>query len=411
MSSAGSDAPMSRLERSNHTSFIEDNILYVWGGYQVVGGEDVTLPSDEIWLCDLDSGTWERREMTGDTLPDLSGFCASYVNGTLYIFAGCDSQNYTNQMFSVDVTDQSCSWKKVTDTNGPTPSPRNKHSSWVHRDRLIYFGGYGCKTIGEVRNTSSTSFIIEEMSWTTIGNTLFRCWGWNNEVNVFDPHTATWSTPETRGPAPAPRGCHASAVLGNKGYISGGVETAELDMFCLDLENWTWTHFDITSSCTPLGRSMHTMTPISDHTLFIYGGLGTDGSTLNDAWQFDTLQKEWTKMLHPHKDKPRVGHTACLGSNNDVVVFGGSSNFCILMDSMVVLRAPTQDQCRDVFMFQTQPYSLFRLCEDVIGSNAAVLSRQLNCLPSKLRSKIDKRVAFYSTTAPVLSALTELILE
>lgn len=35
MSSAGSDAPMSRLERSNHTSFIDDNILYVWGGYQV----------------------------------------------------------------------------------------------------------------------------------------------------------------------------------------------------------------------------------------------------------------------------------------------------------------------------------------------------------------------------------------
>lgn len=34
--------------------------------------------------------------------------------------------------------------------------------SWC---RLIYFGGYGCKTIGEVRNTSSTSFIVEEMSW------------------------------------------------------------------------------------------------------------------------------------------------------------------------------------------------------------------------------------------------------
>lgn len=25
---------------------------------QVVAGDDVTLPSDEIWLCDLDSGTW-----------------------------------------------------------------------------------------------------------------------------------------------------------------------------------------------------------------------------------------------------------------------------------------------------------------------------------------------------------------
>lgn len=33
------------------------------------------------------------------------------------------------------------------------------------RCRLIYFGGYGCKTMGEVQNTSSTSFIVEEMSW------------------------------------------------------------------------------------------------------------------------------------------------------------------------------------------------------------------------------------------------------
>nr|CBN81669.1 Kelch domain-containing protein 1 [Dicentrarchus labrax] len=404
MDAAERTAPESRLERSSHTAFIDNNTLYVWGGYQVVAGKDVMLPSDEIWLCDLDSGTWEWREITGDKPPDLSGFCGSHVNGALYIFAGCDSLGYTNQMFSVDLTEQHYSWQRVTDTVGTTPSPRNKHSCWVHGDRLIYFGGYGCKTMGEVRNTSSASFVVEEMSWTTIGNALFRCWGWNNEVNVFDTHTATWSMPETQGPVPAPRGCHSSALVGNKGYISGGVETAELDMFCLDLGTWTWTQFDVSQSCTPLGRSMFTMTPVSDHTLFIYGGLGTDGNTLNDAWQFDTQRKEWTEMTHPHKDKPRVCHTACLGSDNDVVVFGGSSNMRILMDSVAVLRAPSQDHCRDVFIFQTQPYSLFRLCEDFIGRNPELFGKQLNWLPSKLRSKIEKRVAFFSSATPVLTA-------
>ncbi|XP_070708381.1 kelch domain-containing protein 1-like [Pempheris klunzingeri] len=398
------DAAESRLERSGHTAFIDRNTLFVWGGYQVVGGADVMLPSDEIWLCDLDSGMWERREITGDKPPDLSGFCGSHVNGTLYIFAGCDPLGYTNQMFSVDLTEQSYLWKRVTDTKGTTPSPRNKHSCWVHGHRLIYFGGYGCKTIGEVRNTSSTSFIVEEMSWTTIGNALFRCWGWNNEVNVFDTDTSTWSVPETRGPVPAPRGSHASALLGNKGYISGGMETADLDLFCLDLETWTWTQFDVSQSCTPLGRSMFTMTPTSDHTLFIYGGLGTNGNTLNDAWQFHTQKKEWIKTTHPHEDKPRVCHTACLGSDNDVVVFGGSSNMCILMDTVAILRAPSQHHCRDVFMFQTQPYSLLRLCEDFLGGNPELFGKQLNWLPSKLRSKIDKRVAFFSTTKPLLTA-------
>lgn len=404
MDAAERRAPVSRLERSSHTAFIDNNTLYVWGGCQVVAGEDVMVPSDEIWLCDLDSGTWEQREITGDKPPDLSGFCGSYVNGTLYIFAGCDSVGYTNQMFSVDLTEQSFSWKKVTDTKGTTPSPRNKHSCWVHQDRLIYFGGYGCKTIGEVRNSSTSNFVVEEMSWTTIGNTLFRCWGWNNEVCVFDIHSATWSSPETQGPAPAPRGCHASALLGNKGYISGGVEMAELDMYCLDLDTWTWTQFDISPSCAPLGRSMFTMTPTSDHTLFIYGGLGTDGNTLNDAWQFNTQKRKWNKRTHPHKDKPRVCHTACLGNDNDVVVFGGSSKLCILMDSVAVLRAPSQNHCRDVFMFQTQPYSLFRLCEDFIGGNPELFGRLLNWLPSKLHNKIDKRVAFFSAMKPVLTA-------
>ncbi|XP_076616563.1 kelch domain-containing protein 1-like [Chaetodon auriga] len=404
MDAAEGSAPVSRLERSSHTAFIDNNTLYVWGGYQVVAAEDVMLPSDEIWLCDLDSGTWERREITGDKPPDLSDFCGSHVNGTLYIFAGCDSLGYTNKMFSVDLTEQRYSWKTVTDTKGTTPSPRNKHSCWVHRDRLIYFGGYGCKTVGEVRNTSSTSFIVEEMSWTTIGNALLRCWGWNNEVNVFDTHTATWSMPKTQGLVPSPRGCHASALLGNKGYISGGVETAELDLFCLDLETWTWTQIDLSQSCTPLGRSMFTMTAISDDALFIYGGLGTDGNTLNDAWQFNTQRREWTKMAHPHTDKPRVCHTACLGRDNDVVVFGGSSNMRILMDSLTVLRAPSQHHCRDVLIFQSQPYSLFRLCEDAIGRNPEQFGKQLNWLPSKLRTKIDKRVAFFSAATPVLTA-------
>ncbi|XP_008289728.1 kelch domain-containing protein 1-like [Stegastes partitus] len=385
----------SRLERSNHTAFIRRDALYVWGGYQVVAGQDVMLPGDEIWLCDLDSGTWQRREITGDVPQDLDGFCGANIDETLYIFGGRDAVGYSNQMFTVDLSEVCCSWRRVTDTKGTTPSPRNKHSCWVHRDRLIYFGGYGCKTIGEVRNTTSSSFVVDEMSWTTIGDTLFRCWGWNNEVNVFDTNTLTWSQPETRGRAPAPRGCHAGALLGNKGFVSGGAETAQLDLFCLDLETWTWTQIDF-SSCAPLGRSMHTMTPTSDQTLLVYGGLGTNGKTLNDAWQFNTENREWTQVTHSHKDKPRVCHSACLGSDGDVVVFGGSSNLCILIDSVAVLRLPSQHHCRDVFMVQTQPHPLFRLCEDFIGGNPELFRQKLCRLPKKLHSKITKRVAFFS---------------
>lgn len=46
----------------------------------------------------------------------------------------------------------------------------------------------------------------------------------------------------------------------------------------------------------------------------------------------------------------------------------------------------------------------FRLCEDFVGRNPELFGKQLSWLPSKLRSKIDKRVAFFSAATPRLTA-------
>lgn len=54
-------------------------------------------------------------------------------------------------MFSVDLSEPCCSWKRVTDTKGTTPSPRNKHSCWVHRGRSV-------TTIHKLSMNSSPSF-------------------------------------------------------------------------------------------------------------------------------------------------------------------------------------------------------------------------------------------------------------
>lgn len=78
-----------------------------------------------------------------------------------------------------------------------------------------------------------------------------------------------------------------------------------------------------------------------------------------DAWRFDAAEKRWDQVGHPHEDKTRfvdprppppwrrrdplnahtrlllrVCHTACLGSHDDVVVFGGSSNMRVLLDTV-----------------------------------------------------------------------------
>lgn len=41
--------------------------------------------------------------------------------------------------------------------------------------RFIYFGGYGCKTIGQVQNTTSASFVVDEMSWVNDNNHAAYC--------------------------------------------------------------------------------------------------------------------------------------------------------------------------------------------------------------------------------------------
>lgn len=40
--------------------------------------------------------------------------------------------------------------------------------------RIIYFGGYGCKTMWDVQNTPSANFVVEEMSWVSCRNTSLK---------------------------------------------------------------------------------------------------------------------------------------------------------------------------------------------------------------------------------------------
>ncbi|KAF4106738.1 kelch domain-containing protein 1-like isoform X2 [Onychostoma macrolepis] len=375
--------------RSDHISFLEGHKLYVWGGCQCLDGQETFFPSDEIWLYDMESGVWSRRHMGGEVPPVLSQACGAYLHGILYIFGGCDINSHTNTMYCVDLLGVEYNWRKVTDTVGGTPSPRVRHSCWVYRNRLIYFGGYGCKTVREVNN--SKSFMVDEASWATVGSDFFQFWGWNNEVHMFEPVSATWTEPQTQGQPPEPRASHAGTILGHKGYICGGLEMQMIDIHCLDLVTWTWTQIEHQAASVPRGRTLHTLTAISDDTLFLFGGLSTFGEVLSDGWEFDTKTREWREKDHAHKDKPRLWHSADKGRDGDVVIFGGSQTYLFVMDSVAVLRSPSQNHCADVLVFQTQPYSLSRLCEDCIGKHIFSVQEQASWLPTKLQKTISKR--------------------
>lgn len=374
-------------ERSGHTAVAEDNLLYVWGGYMSVADDEVFLPSDEIWVYDLEQGLWQVFHMTGEVPPAMSGTCGCCLNGHMYIFGGCDDNGQTNLIYCVNLTDHKYMWRKIMHESGRAPSPRDKLSCWVYNGRLIYFGGYGHKLLTDV-NSQNKNFIVDEASWV---EDVF--WGWNNEVHVFNPAEAGWSEPKTHGRAPAPRAAHASATLGHRGYVCGGrvMETRTSDIHCLDLETWTWSEI-VPASPTPVGRSWHTLTAVSDSSLFLFGGLSIDCKPMSDGWLIDVETRKWREVDHPFKNKPRLWHTASPGKDSDVIVFGGSCDYILLVDT---------GHCNDALVFQMQPYPLFRICEDYIARNVKDnegLRNQLPCLPTKLQTAVKRRVSFYRPT-------------
>ncbi|XP_041703144.1 kelch domain-containing protein 1 isoform X2 [Coregonus clupeaformis] len=372
-------------ERSGHTAVVEGNFLYVWGGYVSIAAAEVFLPNDEVWFYDLERGVWEMGKMSGEVPPPMSGTCGCSLNGDMYIFGGCNDNGQTNQLYCVNLLDGKYSWRKVNHKSGSTPSPRDKLSCWVFNGRLIYFAGYGHKQLDDIRN--NRSFLMDEASTLRVDDIY---WGWNNEVHMFDPTSASWSEPHTSGRAPDPRAAHASATLGHKGYVCGGRirESRTSDIHCLDLESWTWSEI-VPASTVPMGRSWHTLTAVYDSALFLFGGLGIDCEPMSDGWAFDVETKKWRALEHPYMNKPRLWHTACQGKDSDVIVFGGSCDYILLVDT---------GHCNDALVFQIQPYPLFRICEDYIAKNVKnckLLQKQLPCMPPKLLSAVQRRMSFF----------------
>lgn len=132
-------------------------------------------------------------------------------------------------------------------------------------------------------------------------------------------------------------------------------ETRTNDVHCLDFETWTWTEMYVVlkawetftrfasdsvinilsrtpASPIPVGRSWHTLTAVSDNSLFLFGGLSVDCKPMSkkkllplfsvfvfqsvffliiifefegDGWLLDVEKKIWREVDHPFKNKPR----------------------------------------------------------------------------------------------------------
>ncbi|KAF2976092.1 hypothetical protein EK904_005978 [Melospiza melodia maxima] len=118
-------------------------------------------------------------------------------------------------------------------------------------------------------------------------------------------------------------------------------QTRMNDLHCLNLDTWTWSGRINISGEKPRDRSWHTLTPIGEDRLFLFGGLSSDNVPLSDGWIHSIATNGWKQLTHLPKSRPR-------------------------------------------------------LCLDCIGKNAALLEKQIPCLPPKLVQEVLKKITFWA---------------
>uniref|UniRef100_A0A8C8CL27 Kelch domain-containing protein 2 n=1 Tax=Oncorhynchus tshawytscha TaxID=74940 RepID=A0A8C8CL27_ONCTS len=218
------------------------------------------------------------------------------------------------QVFQLPLRTPLLCWEEMKHLKGLAPSCKDKLGCWVHKNRLVFFGGYGYMAQGAHRGT----FEYDETSF--MGDNPGR--GWNNHIHILDLEMSTWSQPVTKGNAPSPRAAHACAKVGNRGYVFGGRyrDYRLNDLHYIDMDSWEWHEMSVPQQ-GPVGRSWHSLTPVSPDHIFLFGGFTTYRETLSDAWLYCVSKNKWQQYKHNHTQSPRLWHTACSGPDGEVFVF------------------------------------------------------------------------------------------
>jgi N-acetylneuraminic acid mutarotase len=127
-------------------------------------------------------------------------------------------------------------------------------------------------------------------------------------------------------PLPSPRYGHTATLLANgKVLVAGGMGTGFSyldDCRLFDPSNNTWSP----APHLMHARTSHTATQLVDGSVLVVGGVGPgddSGGPIYDAERYDPVNNQWTAA--GTYSTPRLGHSATLLGNGQVLVVGGET--------------------------------------------------------------------------------------
>lgn len=206
-------------------------------------------------------------------------------------------------------------WECGATANESVPTPRSNHAAVACGDHLLVFGG-----------------------WADDGNTCL-C-----HPELLHLETRCWTHCSTTNDPPPPRG-NPTLVYTPRRHLAilyGGWNRHFRfdDVWCLDMESWTWYRAataDETTKAVPAPRTDHAAVlwhvDSSEERMLVFGGSTAQGAS-SELWSLDCTsgapsEWEWSKELHwidGPTPAPRTSHAAAIagsGASASLVICGG----------------------------------------------------------------------------------------
>jgi hypothetical protein len=261
--------------RSNHTSVVFDNKMWVIGGTNGLYLNDVWYSSDgATWTQATASASFSGRYAHTSVVFDNKMWVIGGYNGSL-------------RLNDVWYSSDGATWTQATAS--ASFSGRHAHTSVVFDNKMWVIGGY---------NGSSD---------------LNDVW--------YSSDGATW-TQATASASFSIRQYHTSVVFDNKMWVIGGYNSSlyHSDVwYSSDGANWT----QATPSASFSGRRGHTSV-VFDNKMWVIGGYN-GSSDLNDVW-YSSYGATWTQATASASFSIRRAHTSVVFDNKMWVIGGYNSS-------------------------------------------------------------------------------------
>lgn len=284
------------------TAYNGDNIIVKFGGTN-----EANPKMNITWEYIINKNEWKM--VFTDGLPPKrhsSAICRINDNELLMFGGQTGADQYLDDLWKYDI--ESNKWSKMNaneNDDNITPAQRAGHSLVSVNNTILMYGGI---TTNNVYLDELWQYDIDNNKW----ELLFGSFEYDRD-NVIAPNDKETNTNNNSSEEP-----ELLFLLTQEGNADkDGTETTE------EVVN------------IPMGRAGHS-TAVSEESgvMYLFGGVNNNGE-LNDLWQYDVDNNEWTILDDTEKaPQKRSSHGMIYDAgNNKLIMFGGEGQDNILNDT------------------------------------------------------------------------------